>query len=98
METVAMKVNEVGSDTQWSRARVASAFREIAIARVVSAALGDRHITRMTEAFFHGGRCRVHTIWDLADRSLWQHVQHYRSMSDDLMRTIMQGICTGFPG
>ena len=95
MDSVAMKVSNITSDGTWSKSRASSVYRECAVAKVMSATPGDQHVIRMMEAFFDEDQQRVHTIWDLCDRNLQQHLQHYRCITDSMSRAIMQGILRG---
>ena len=95
MDTMAMKVSNITSNGKWSKSRASSAYREWAVAKVMSAARGDQHVTRMMEAFFDEGQQRVHTIWDLCDRNLRQHLQQYRCIADSMSRATIQGILRG---
>ena len=91
-----MKVSNIASlSGRWSRTRASIAYRELSMAKVVSATCGNHHVTRMMEAFYDQALQRVYTIWDLCDRSLLQYLKHYRSICDSMSRTTMQGVLRG---
>ena len=98
-EAVAIKYSPLLSPRtgQRSSSRVAAACREVGIARVISTVHGDacEHISHMKEAFFDEAKQSVWTVWGLGDPSLYQYLQHYRSVSEGMAQGIMTGILRG---